>query len=207
MIRSLRNAGSMFLLASLIVGCHHHHHHNHEQPLPATTLPTTMSMDQAPMPVIAVAIMKPALAATTQPTNNNVSGTVTFTQIGDSVKVVADITGLAPNTKHGFHIHQKPDLSSPDLLSAGGHFNPGHHMHGGPTTSPVHEGDLGNLTADDNGAVHYELTVNNITIGTGAANDILNHSVIIHAKPDDFSTQPTGNSGARVAGGVIELQK
>ncbi|HEY1628990.1 MAG TPA: superoxide dismutase family protein, partial [Tepidisphaeraceae bacterium] len=92
-------------------------------------------------------------------------------------------------------------------LSAGGHFNPGHHLHGGPTTSPVHEGDLGNLTADAGGNAHYVLTVNNLTIGSGAANDIVGHSLIIHAKPDDFSTQPTGNSGARVAGGIIELQK
>ncbi|HMB95480.1 MAG TPA: superoxide dismutase family protein, partial [Tepidisphaeraceae bacterium] len=132
---------------------------------------------------------------------------VTFTQIGDSVKVVADVLGLAPNSTHGFHIHDKGDLSAPDLSSAGGHFNPGHHIHGGPTTSAVHEGDMGNLTADSTGAAHYELTLTSITIGTGAANDIVGHSVIIHAKTDDLSTQPSGNSGARVAGGVIELQK
>jgi Cu-Zn family superoxide dismutase len=199
-------SASFCLLAVLCVGCHHHHHKNKEQPM-STTMESMTPEPATPASVVAVAIMKPALAATTQPTNNDVTGTVTFTQVGSDVKVVADITGLAPNTKHGFHIHQKPDLSAPDLMSTGGHFNPGHHPHGGPTTSPVHEGDLGNLTADDSGNAHLELTVNDITIGTGAANDIVGHSVIIHAKADDFSTQPTGNSGARVAGGIIELQK
>src|SRR5450432_2684957 len=138
MIRSISSAASMCLLASLIVGCHHHHHKK-EKPIPATQM---SSMSDIPAAKVAVATIGPSKAATTQPANNNVTGTVTFTQIGDSVKVVADVLGLAPNSTHGFHIHDKGDLSAPDLSSAGGHFNPGHHIHGGPTTSAVHEGDM-----------------------------------------------------------------
>jgi Cu-Zn family superoxide dismutase len=152
---------------------------------------------------VAVAHMKPAKAASTQPSYGSPMGTVTFTQMGDKVKVVADLTGLPPG-KHGFHIHEKGDLSAPDLMSAGGHFNPGKHPHGGPTTSPVHEGDLGNITADSNGTAHLEVTVDDISIGTGNPNDIMGRAVIVHAKTDDLSSQPAGNAGARIGGGKIE---
>lgn len=155
---------------------------------------------------IAVAKVTPAKSATTRPVNNDVTGTVTFTQLGDKVVVVADISGLEPNTKHGFHIHDKSDLSAPDLMSTGGHWNPDHHIHGGPTTSSVHAGDMGNLEADANGKAHLELTLSGISVG-GPKNNVVGHSVIIHAGSDDLSSQPAGNSGPRVAGGVIEMQE
>ena len=80
-----------------------------------------------------------------------ISGTVIFTAVEGGVKVVADIDGLAPG-KHGFHIHQKADLSAPDLTSAGPHFDAGgKHKHGGPDSEEHHAGDLGNITADDKG--------------------------------------------------------
>src|SRR2546423_3875353 len=82
---------------------------------------------------VAVARIMPAKAAATQPSFGTPTGTVTFTQMGERTKVVADLTGLPPG-KHGIHIHEKGDLSSADLMSAGGHFNPGGHPHGGPTT-------------------------------------------------------------------------
>ncbi len=136
----------------------------------------------------------PSKAAATQPGLGQTMGVVTFTQMGDRVRVVADITGLPPG-KHGIHIHEKGDLSAADLTSTGGHFNPGHHPHGGPTTSAVHEGDLGNIVAGADGAAHLELIVDDISIGTGRANDILGKAVIIHAKADDLSSQPSGNAG------------
>jgi len=155
---------------------------------------------------VAMATIKPAKAAATQPSWGTAGGTVTFTQMGEKVKVVADLTGLPPG-KHGFHIHEKGDLSSPDLMSTGGHFNPAGHPHGGPTTSPVHAGDFGNINANADGTAHLELTVDDISIGTGEKNDILGHAVIVHAKPDDLKTQPSGNAGARSGGGLIEAQK
>ena len=134
-----------------------------------------------------------------------ITGTVTFTQEGDKVKVVADIDGLTPG-EHGFHIHEKPDLSAPDLSSAGGHFNPDHHHHGGPGAAEHHAGDLGNLTADDKGHAHLEVTVAGLSID-GEKNGVVGHCVIIHAKPDDLKSDPSGNSGPRIAGGVIEIKK
>jgi Cu-Zn family superoxide dismutase len=152
----------------------------------------------------AVATVGPSKSATTQPINNNVTGTVTFTVEGDHLKFVADIDGLAPNTKHGFHIHDKGDLSDPDLKSAGGHFNPTKEKHGGPMSEHHHAGDLGNLEADASGHAHLEGTV--MHAGLSGETSILNRSVIIHAKPDDEKTDPAGNSGARIAGGVIKAE-
>jgi superoxide dismutase, Cu-Zn family len=152
----------------------------------------------------AVATVKPGGAATTQPVNNNVNGTVTFTQTGTQVTFVADIDGLEPNTTHGFHIHEKADLNDPKLAGAGGHFNPTHEMHGGPDMPHHHMGDLGNLTADANGHAHLEGSVPGVTLSIGDFG-ILQRSVIIHAKADDLHSQPAGESGARVAGGVIVI--
>jgi len=197
MIRSLHVMGSLLVCGGLLVGCDTMMS-NH------STAPMMMQQNAGK---VAIAEVKPAKAATTQPTDNNVNGTVTFTEMGGKVHVTAHIMGLTPNTEHGFHIHASGDISAPDLMSTGGHFNPDNHIHGGPTTSPVHAGDFGNLKADGMGMAMFDLTVDDITIGTGEKNDIVGKAVIIHAKPDDLKTQPTGNSGARVAGGVIELKK
>ena len=155
----------------------------------------------------AVATIRTSPAATSQPADGKPTGTVTFTESGDGkVKVVADLKGLPPNTTHGFHIHEKGDLSSPDFNSAGGHFNPDGHPHSAPNQPPHHAGDFGNITSDANGSVHLELTVDDISLG-GPKNDVIGKAVIIHAKEDDFKTQPTGNAGGRIGGGVIEMQK
>ena len=156
----------------------------------------------------ATAELKPSKNAATMPANKNVTGTVTFTDAGGGkVKVSAHIMGLAPNTEHGFHIHASGDLSDPGLMSTGGHFNPTNHIHGGPTTSPVHAGDMGNIKADATGMAMLDLTLEGISIGTGAADDIVGKAVIVHGAPDDLKSQPAGNAGPRVAGGVIELKK
>jgi superoxide dismutase, Cu-Zn family len=130
-------------------------------------------------------------------------GVVRFTQAGDSVKVVADVDGLTPGQKHAFHIHQYGDCSSPDGMSAGGHYNPEGHQHGLPDAESRHAGDLGNLQADDQGKAHYEITVSNITI-MSTKNPIIGRGVIVHAKVDDGS-QPVGNAGGRIACGVIGI--
>jgi len=131
-----------------------------------------------------------------------VNGTVTFTQSGSRVTVVADVRGLPPNTTHGFHIHEKGDCSAPDFTSAGGHFNPGGHPHAGPGEAARHAGDLGNLEAGANGRAYKRIVVDNITLGNGS-NSVIGHSVIVHEKMDDLKTQPTGNAGGRIACGVI----
>jgi len=160
--------------------------------------------DNAPAKM-AVATIKPSKAATTQPVANNVMGTVTFTQMGDSVKMAVNLTGLPANSTHGIHIHEKADMSDPGLASVGGHFNPEGHKHGGPNSPMAHAGDFGNITSDGNGNVNTEMTVKGITLDTGTTG-IIGRSVIVHAKADDLQTDPSGNSGARVAGGVIEAK-
>ena len=158
------------------------------------------------MSTSAVAHMMPAGAASTQPSMGHVMGNVTFTQKGDKVMIHAELTGLPPGS-HGIHIHEKGDISAPDLMSAGGHYDPDmHKMHGAPNTAAmVHAGDLGNITADSRGMATFDLTVTDLSVG--GKNDVIGHSVIIHAKEDDLHTQPSGASGARIAGGVIEAGK
>lgn len=132
------------------------------------------------------------------------SGTVTFTSDGGGTKVVVDITGLTPG-KHGLHIHEKGDCSAPDASSAGAHFNPTHSHHGGPTTTERHAGDFGNIEADASGKVHVELKDKSLKLS--GADSIVGKSVVAHEKEDDLKTDPSGNSGARVACGVIEVVK
>lgn len=158
-------------------------------------------------------IKKPAVSRITDaiavihPTEgNNTRGIVRFTQIGNIVKVVADIEGLKSNSKHGFHIHMFGDFSSSDGKSAGGHYNPEGNKHGGPTDAGNHAGDLGNLEAGADGVAHYELSVSNISIN-GSLNPILGRGVVIHAGSDDLVSQPTGNAGARIGFGVIGVAK
>src|SRR5436305_9184317 len=81
---------------------------------------------------------------------SQVTGTVTFTKVGDEVQVVADIQGLKPG-KHGFHIHEKGDCSAPDASSAGAHFNPAMKHHGGPSSLDHHAGDLGDVETGASG--------------------------------------------------------
>ena len=88
---------------------------------------------------------------------NEVEGTVTFTETGTGVRVSADLTGLTEG-EHGFHVHETGDCGAPDGSSAGGHFAPEESRHGGPDQQPpeAHVGDMGNLTADADGAGRYE---------------------------------------------------
>lgn len=137
-----------------------------------------------------------------EPTQGNATaGTVTFTQKGDKVSVEAKVSGLAPGG-HGFHIHEKGDCSSGDGMSAGGHFNPTGKPHGNPGVPDHHSGDMPMLVADASGNASLAMELGAISIGSGAT-DIVGKAVIVHKDADDYATQPTGNSGARVACGAI----
>lgn len=136
---------------------------------------------------------------------NEARGVVHFHQKADGIQVVAHVEGLEPGSTHAIHIHQFGDCTSGDGKSAGGHYNPDGHDHGLPDTDIRHAGDLGNLTADDSGTAHYEITVTNISIA-GTENPVIGRGMIIHAKADT-GAQPTGEAGARLACGVIGIAK
>ena len=142
-----------------------------------------------------------AIAALRPTAGNTTAGTVTFTQTGDKVAINANVSGLAPGP-HGFHIHEKGDCSAADAMSAGGHFNPGGKPHGDPASPDHHAGDLPQLMADANGNATLPADLSGIALGDGA-NDIIGKAVVVHKDADDFKTQPAGNSGARIACGVI----
>jgi len=139
-----------------------------------------------------------------QPTKGNKTfGEATFEQVGDKVRVIVFAQGLKPDSEHGFHIHEAGDCSSGDGMSAKGHFNPYGKPHANPTTAERHAGDLPPLKAAKNGRAKIDVTLDVITLRPGPAS-IIGRGLIIHADPDDFKTQPTGNSGARIACGVIK---
>jgi superoxide dismutase, Cu-Zn family len=135
-------------------------------------------------------------------TGNSTTGTVRFVQEGDRVQVMGEIRGLKPGAEHGFHVHEKGDCSSGDGLSAGGHFNPGGQPHGRHGPAPHHAGDLPSLRADSAGVAKFSFDSTSIRLG-GGGTDIIGRALIVHRDPDDFTTQPTGNSGPRLACGII----
>lgn len=135
---------------------------------------------------------------------NKAHGTVTFTRVGASVKVVAHVEGLTPG-KHGFHIHEWGDCSSKDGSAAGGHFNPAGAPHGAPEAAQRHAGDLGNVEANAGGVAHLEY--NDSVMKMSGPGSIIGRGMIVHANPDDLKTQPTGNAGGRLACGVIGVAK
>ena len=146
----------------------------------------------------------PRATAALQPTKGSKAfGEATFEQVGDKVRVIVFAQGLKPGAEHGFHIHEAGDCSSGDGMSAKGHFNPHGKPHGNPSSAERHAGDLPSLQAGKDGRGKIDATVDAISIGQGAGN-IVGRGLIIHADPDDYKTQPTGNAGARLACGVIK---
>jgi Cu-Zn family superoxide dismutase len=133
---------------------------------------------------------------------NAVSGNVHFVQKGDKVLVSGEVRGLKPNGEHGFHIHDKGDCSSGDGMGTGGHFNPDGKVHGAHAHNVHHVGDLPSLKADATGTARFSFESTTLTLGSGVT-DVLGRGMIVHRDADDYQTQPTGNSGPRVACGVI----
>ena len=136
---------------------------------------------------------------------SNVTGTATFTEKNGFVTLEATIKGLKPGV-HGIHIHEKADCSANDATSAGGHWNPTFKKHGKWTDAEHHLGDIGNFTTDNFGTGKVYFKTDEWAIGgLDKIKDILGKGLIIHENPDDFTTQPTGNAGARVAcAGIIK---
>lgn len=146
-------------------------------------------------------------AAQIAPTHGNTaSGSLAFSAEENGVRLTGAIQGLPPNSEFGFHIHEKGDCSAPDASSAGSHFNPTNAEHGHPEGDARHAGDMINLKSDDQGVAQVDIVVAGVTLHDGGPNDVLGKAVVVHQNPDDYKTQPSGNSGARIACGVITVQ-
>jgi Cu-Zn family superoxide dismutase len=142
--------------------------------------------------------------AALQPTKGSKAfGEATFEEAGDKLRVIVFAQGLKPGQEHGFHIHEAGDCSSGDGMSTKGHFNPHGKPHGQPTSAERHAGDLPALKADKGGRAKLDVMMDLITVRPGPAS-IVGRGLIIHADPDDYKTQPTGNAGERIACGVIK---
>jgi Cu-Zn family superoxide dismutase len=131
-----------------------------------------------------------------------VTGTLRFAQTGDKVLVTGEVRGLKAGAEHGFHVHEKGDCSSGDGMSTGGHFNPAGSGHGRHGHGAHHVGDMPSLKADAQGVARVDFSSTSLTLKPGASS-IVGKGLIVHRDPDDYTTQPTGNAGPRVACAVI----
>ncbi len=133
-------------------------------------------------------------------------GRATFAQLPQGVLIKLKASNLPPGV-HGFHIHAGGACHAPAFASAGGHFNPDGKSHGFKNPNGPHAGDLPNLTVPPNGTVDVETLAKRVTLEEGP-NSLFKEggtSLMIHADPDDYLSDPSGNSGARIACGSITL--
>lgn len=160
----------------------------------------------------ALALIAPAMAqesamATFMDTEGMEIGSVTLTQGEGSVSMTGELTGVSPGD-HGFHFHETGDCDGASgFESAGSHFNPTSHQHGLENPEGPHAGDLPNVTAGDDGTVAVDLTTDMISLTEGDPAYVFDAdgtALVLHAGPDDQVTDPSGNSGDRIACAVIE---
>lgn len=151
-----------------------------------------------------------AAASLAPKSGSTAHGTVRFstekdaTGSGTVILVTTEVAGATPG-KHGLHVHELGDCSAEDASSAGEHLNPARKPHGGPDGSAHHLGDLGNVTVESNGQgkATVRLVVPEDTRGD-TPGILTGKAVVLHEKEDDLASQPSGNSGKRIACGVIE---
>jgi Cu-Zn family superoxide dismutase len=142
-------------------------------------------------------------AARMQPVAGSpVEGKVSFSQFGSVTVVRARFFGLQGSREYGLHVHEKGDCSGDDGAAAGGHFDPGGAPHGRPGRGAHHAGDLLNLRTDGEGNALYVFETSALSVA-GGRTSVLNRSVILTRGPDDYRTQPDGNSGPPLACGIV----
>jgi Cu-Zn family superoxide dismutase len=175
---------------------------------PSST-PPAASMPRHPRAVVtapAASTVPAAVAHIAGASGSLVSGTLALAPLHGGVHVTGELGGLAPGS-HGFHVHQTGDCSAADASSAGGHFNPAGSGHGRAGTAMHHAGDIDNLVADASGVAHIDVQLRGVSLGGNVATDIVGRALVVHAAPDDYQTQPAGNSGARIGCGVIRVRQ
>lgn len=166
----------------------------------ATTFGSALADHHKPMAHEAVAVVRTTDAK--EAPDTRVLGQIHFIEKNGKTHVKGKLSGLKPNSVHGFHIHQYGDFSKMDGTSAGGHFNPHGTEHAGPDAKMHHVGDLGNIKANSKGEVNIDMIAEWVTVDHGE-NAVLGRSVVLHAGEDDLTSQPSGAAGARIGVGVI----
>lgn len=136
--------------------------------------------------------------------NGEVVGTAGFWEDASGVRIVAQVRGI-PTGKHGAHLHAVGKCDPPEFTTAAGHFNPGGKKHGLRSPAGPHAGDLPNLEVGADGAGRLEYVTRLVTLASGPTSlfDADGTALVIHADPDDEVTDPTGNSGGRIACGIV----
>ncbi|MCZ8521562.1 MULTISPECIES: superoxide dismutase family protein [Paenibacillus] len=132
-------------------------------------------------------------------------GKAKLSQAADGVRIQLDAAHLPPGV-HGFHVHESGKCEAPDFKSAGAHFNPGGRKHGTENPEGAHAGDMPNIEADANGMAKADFVMKGLTLEKGKPTSLLKDggtSLVLHEKADDYKTDPSGNSGARISCGVI----
>lgn len=167
-------------------------------PKPAGLASPAPSPSPSPSPVAS------GVTAELRTPDGQVVGTATFTQESAGVRVMAQVRNLPPGT-HGIHVHEVGRCEGPDFTSAGAHFNPTTRQHGIRNPAGPHAGDLPNLDVESGGSGRMDALARDLTLGSGPTSvfDPDGSALVIHANADDEMTDPSGNSGGRIACGVI----
>jgi len=148
----------------------------------------------------------PSGSATLRNAQGTVVGTLNLTQSATGVRFTGALNGLAAGT-HGIHLHAVGRCDAPDFASAGGHYNPAAAHHGLENPAGPHAGDFPNIVVGANGSVTVDLTNPRVTLDANPAGGLFDTdgtAVVVHAGQDDQKNDPSGNSGARIACGVIQ---
>ncbi|MBM7702178.1 superoxide dismutase family protein [Metabacillus iocasae] len=183
-----------FLISAALVACNMNqrdHHPSHME-----------NQEAAPASEVAIETMDVNLINT----KGETIGEARLTQQENGVKIKVTAKSLPPG-RHGFHIHDVGKCEQPDFQSASGHFNPFDRQHGVKNPKGPHAGDLPNIEVGKDGKVNTEVFASLVTLQEGKQNSLLDMdgtSLIIHEKPDDYITDPSGNAGERIACGAIQ---